>query len=205
MRRNLAGGVLVVALTVLGAGAAAAQETGTPVFKAPYRPFDQYEFGAWLSAPGGNTSYALEGFYSYGYRQFDIGLRGGWSKIQDDGPTRGLLGVDVRTRVISYSERFPLDGAFTLGFGGQVGDGPDAWFLPIGLSLGRHFNLEGSRTTFVPYVHPVIIPAWIGGDSELDASFGFGVDIRFAGNVSVRASGGLGDIDGVAVGVAFVH
>jgi hypothetical protein len=205
MRHSLVGGVLVAALAMTGAGVAAAQETGTPVFRAPYRPFTQYEFGAFLSAPGGSASYALEGFYSYGYRQFDISLRGGWLQIENSGPTRGLLGADARMRVINYSEKFPMDGAITLGFGGNIGSGPDSWFLPIGLSLGRHFNLENSRTSFVPFVHPVIIPAWVGGDSELDASLGFGVDIRFPQSFSVRISGGLGDIDGVAVGLAFVH
>ncbi|HEU4588589.1 MAG TPA: hypothetical protein VFS11_08075 [Gemmatimonadales bacterium] len=204
MMRSVVGGMLAVTLAALGATTAGAQETGTPVFEAPYRPFEQHEFGANLSAPGGNLSYALEGFYRFGYEAFDIGVRGGWAKIQDSGPTRALLGADARTRVISYSEKFPFDGAVTLGFGFNIGSGlPDQYYLPIGLSLGRRFNLEGSQTTFVPFVHPVLIPTWVSGDSRVDASLGFGVDIRFGRNWAARLSGGLGDVDGVSVGLAY--
>ena len=45
-----------------------------------------------------------------------------------------LLGGAFRTRVVSYSESFPLDGALTVGFGTQIGDGPDLFFLPVGIS-----------------------------------------------------------------------
>jgi hypothetical protein len=205
MNRNVIGGILVLTLAALGAGRANAQETGTPIFRAPYRAFEQQEFGASLSAPGGNVAYALEGFYGYGYKQFDINVRGGWAKISNSGPTHGLIGADVRTRFISYSEKFPFDGAFTLGFGGNIGSGPDQYFLPIGLSLGRRFNLEGSQTSFVPFVHPVLVPTWIGGNSEVDIALGFGVDIRFARNLALRVSGGFGDIDGVGVSMAYVR
>src|SRR5512134_283143 len=72
----------VCAFFVLLAGAglasvASAQETGTPVFKAPYRAFQSHEFGANLSFPEGPADFGLEGFYTYGYNRFDIGLRGG--------------------------------------------------------------------------------------------------------------------------------
>jgi hypothetical protein len=204
MKRSVVGMLAVIAMA-LGAAPAGAQETGTPVFKAPYRPFTQHEFGADLSAPGGNLSYALEGFYRFGYEAFDIGLRGGWTQIENGGPTRALLGVDARTRVITYSEKFPFDGAVTLGFGFNVGSGPDQYYLPIGLSLGRRFNLEGSKANFVPYLHPVLIPTWFSGESHVDAALGFGVDIRFAKEWAVKVSGGLGDVDGVSVGIAYVR
>ena len=67
MRHNVCGGILALALLV-GAKRhlAAAQETGTPIFKAPYRAFDNHEFGVSLSDPGEGVSLALEGFYRYG-------------------------------------------------------------------------------------------------------------------------------------------
>ena len=205
MRRNLCGGILVLALLAGVAGTSAAQETGTPIFKAPYRAFTSHEFGVSLSDPGEGISLALEGFYRYGKDANDFSLRGGFADLNGSGGTRLLLGGDFRTQVVTYSESFPLDGSLTLGLGANVGDGPDAYFIPVGISLGRRFDLEGSNTTFVPYVHPVIVPTFGGGNSDVNFALGLGVDIRFSDSWAVRASGGIGDIDGVGVSVAYIR
>ena len=123
MRHNVCGGILVFALLAGAAGAAAAQETGTPIFKAPYRAFDHHELGVSLSDPGEGVSLAL----------------------------------------------------------------------------------EGSNTTFVPYAHPVIVPTFGGGESDVNFALGLGVDIRFSEQWAIRASGGLGDIEGVGVSVAYIR
>jgi hypothetical protein len=204
MKRCGVGVAAVVALTVLAAGRVAAQETGTPVFKAPYRAFTTHEFGGSLSFPSGAADYALEGFYSYGHGAYDIGIRGGFEPI-DGGDTRVLLGADFRTRVLRASDRFPVDGALTLGLGINAGDGPDVVFIPVGLSLGRRFLLEGSKTSFVPYVEPVVVPALSSGNSDLDFALGFGVDIRFSNTLDFRVSAGVGDIEGISLGLAFVR
>lgn len=198
-----------IAALVLAAGlatSAAAQESGTPVFKAPYRAFKNMELGASLSDPKGGDL-AFEAFYGFGNGENDIGLRGGIIDTGDD--TRAALGASFRRRVIAASESFPLDGALTLGFGGQLGDGPDVFFVPVGLSLGRRVQLENSKTSFVPYVQPVIVPTFWAGDnspsSGVDFALGLGVDITFGGSFDLRVSGGIGDIDGVAVSVAWVR
>jgi hypothetical protein len=205
MRRNLWGGILVLALLAGAAGRSAAQETGTPIFKAPYRAFTSHEFGVSLSDPGEGISLALEGFYRYGKDANDFSLRGGFADLNGSGGTRLLLGGDFRTQVLSYSESFPLDGSLTLGVGANVGDGPDAYYIPVGISLGRRFDLEGSNTTFVPYLHPVIVPTFGGGDSQVNFALGLGVDIRFSESWAIRASGGIGDIDGVGISVAYIR
>jgi hypothetical protein len=196
---------LVAALVGLGSNTVAAQETGTPMFKAPYRAFTNHEFGASLSDPGSLADFALEGFYSYGRGNNDFGLRAGFADGAGGLDTRILLGGNFRTRVVSYSESFPLDGALTVGLGTQIGDGPDIFFLPVGISLGRRFELEGSRTTFTPYAHPVIVPTFGGGDDDVNFALGLGVDIRFSQSWSVRASGGLGDLEGVGVSLTYVR
>jgi hypothetical protein len=205
MRRNLYGGVLALALLAGVAGTSEAQETGTPIFKAPYRAFTSHEFGVSLSDPGEGVSLALEGFYRYGRGANDFSLRGGFEDLNGSAGTRLLLGGDFRTQVVSYSESFPLDGSLTLGLGANVGDGPDAYYVPVGISLGRRFDLEGSNTTFVPYAHPVIVPRFGGGNSDVDFALGLGVDIRFSDQWAIRASGGLGDIEGVGVSVAYIR
>jgi hypothetical protein len=205
MRRSLLGSFVAVSLLALSAQMSVAQETGTPIFKAPYRAFTQHEFGASLSDPGNGISLALEGFYSYGNGPHDISFRAGFADPEGPGDTRLLLGADFRTRVVTYSEAFPLDGSLTVGFGGNLGNGPDAWFLPVGVSLGRHFDLEGSKTTFTPYVHPVVVPVFGGGNSDVDFALGLGVDVRFSRDLAVRVSGGLGDIEGVGVSLTYIR
>jgi len=205
MRRSV---FAVLVLLAAGAGAAGAQETGTPVFKAPYRAFNSHEFGANLSFPSGPADFGLEGFYTYGYNRFDIGLRGGIVSIDQplgESDTRIALGASFRARVVEATQSFPLDGALTVGVGTQFGEGTDFVLLPVGISLGRRLQLEGSRTSFVPYVHPVLVPTIGGGDSQVDFALGLGADIRFGETIDLRVSAGIGDIEGVAVGVAFVR
>ena len=207
--RNLMVGITgaVAALTL--AGSAAAQETGTPVFKSPYRTFTSSEVGATLSDPGGN-GWGLEGFYGYGHDRWDIGFRGGF--LDTSGETVVLLGASARTRVLQSSQSFPLDGALTLGAGLNLNGGTRA-LLPIGISLGRRVMLENSEVTFVPYVHPIMVPIFgdnvggLGDDSDIRFALGLGVDIKFTRSIDVRVSGALGDSpwDGVSVGVAFIH
>jgi hypothetical protein len=204
MRRRLCGSLLV-AFVALWAGDLAAQETGTPIFRAPYRAFSSHEFGASLSDPGDAADFALEGFYSYGRGGNDFSLRGGFADGAGNLDTRFLLGGDFRARVVSYSESFPLDGALTVGLGTSLGDGPDQFYLPVGFSLGRRFELEGSRTTFTPYAHPVLVPTFGSGDDDVNFALGLGVDVRFSQSWAVRASGGLGDIEGVGVSRTYLQ
>lgn len=206
MRRRLCGGLLVAALVALGTSESAAQETGTPIFKAPYRAFTSHEFGASLSDPGDAASFALEGFYRYGSGNNDFSIRAGFADGTGALGTRFLLGGDFRTRVVSYSESFPLDGALTVGLGTNLGDGDDVFYIPVGVTLGRRFELEGSKTTFIPYVHPVIVPVLgSGGGDDVGFALGLGVDIRFSESWAIRASGGLGDIEGVGVSLAYLR
>lgn len=206
MRRSLSGGLLVAAVVALSAADVAAQETGTPMFKAPYRAFNSHEFGVAFSDPGSAASYALEGFYSYGRGNNDFGLRAGIQDPEGGGDTNILLGGNFRTRVLSYSESFPLDGALTVGAGINLGDGDDLIYLPVGVTLGRRFELEGSRTTFTPYAHPVIVPVLgASGGSDVGFALGLGVDLRFSQSLAVRVSGGVGDLEGVGIGLTYVR
>lgn len=206
MRRSLFGGLLLAAIVASSAADVAAQTTGTPMFKAPYRAFTNHEFGVAFSDPGETWSYALEGFYSYGRGNNDFGLRAGFADPQGAGSTSILLGADFRTKVLSYSENFPLDGALTVGVGANFGDADDLVYLPVGLSVGRRFELEGSNTTFTPYAHPVVIPVLgASGGSDVGFALGLGVDLRFSENWQARVSGGIGDLEGVGLGLTYIN
>ena len=151
MRRSSAVGFWWLRRSHCGLTDSAAQETGTPMFKAPYRAFTTHEFGAAFSDPGEGCELRDGRVLSTG-RGPRISIRGRWSSCPTrpsvgspkvGGSTRILLGGDFRTRMLTYSESFPLDGALTVGAGINVGDGDDLIYLPVGISLGRRFELEG--------------------------------------------------------------
>ncbi len=203
MGRRLCGGILAVALLAGWAGDLVAQETGTPVFKAPYRTFEEHEFGISFSDYEA-VSGALEGFFMYGSGKNDFGVRAGIADPSGEGDVRVLLGGSFRTRIVEYSDAFPLDGSLTLGLGANLGSGDDRFLVPLGITLGRKLDLEGSNTSFTPYVHPVLVPTF-GNGSSVEFALGLGVDIRFSERWSARASGGLGDIEGVGISLAYIR
>jgi hypothetical protein len=142
---------LGVAAALALAPPARAQETGTPVFSAPYRAFSHHEIGLSLSAPKG-SDLGLEGFYSFASGRNDFGLRVG---ALDAGEGSDLvLGGRFRSRLITHSKDFPLDGALTVGLGAVFYDGDTVLRTPIGLSLGRRFDSSGSGTSFLPICSP---------------------------------------------------
>ena len=120
MRRSLLGGLLVTTVLAWSATESAAQETGTPMFKAPYRAFTQYEFGASLSDPGEGVSLAVEGFYNYGNGPHDFGFRAGFADPEGTGDAIFLVGANFRTRVLSYSAPVSND-AVSLQFSQRIG------------------------------------------------------------------------------------
>lgn len=198
-RRALAIAVILVCSAV----PAWAQTTGTPIFLAPYRAFQRAEFGLSLSDPG--SGYALEGFYRFASgRRYDFGFRGGYIDPAA-GDARFLAGVDFRTRVIDHTEQFPLDGAFTVGVGGDFGNGQSVAIVPFGVSFGRRIQLEGSDVEFVPYFHPVLAPVFGDNDSDLTFSLGLGADIRFTTRFELRVSGAIGDFSGIGISAAFLR
>jgi hypothetical protein len=196
---TLAAFAAVASLAV--AAAATAQETGTPVFSAPYRAFAKHELGLSLSAPE-SADLGLEGFYSFASGRNDFGLRAGALDSDDDADF--VLGGRFRTRLITHSEDFPLDGALTVGVGAVFYDGDTVLRVPIGLSLGRRIDSKGSGLSFVPYLHPVLVPTF-DGDGELDFALGLGLDIRLTRRFDLRVSGAVGDLEGFAVSFAWVR
>jgi hypothetical protein len=196
-------------ITALGAAAALAlasparaQETGTPVFSAPYRAFSHHELGLSLSAPEG-SDLGVEGFYSFASGRNDFGLRLGLLDGGDDSDL--VLGGRFRTRLVTHSEDFPLDGALTIGLGAQFFDGGTVVRTPIGLSLGRRIDSRSSGISFVPYLQPVLIPTFSDGDSALDFALGLGVDLRLTRRFDLRVSGSVGDLEGFSVSFAWVR
>jgi opacity protein-like surface antigen len=203
LRRTLAVSFAALALGLsLVAAPAAAQSTGVPVFQAPYRAFANNEVSVFFTDPG--RGYSLEGSYRIGLGpHWDGGIRGGFRDGGRGYKTALLAGFDTRYRIVDHTESFPLDGSLTLGLG-LSDDGATTGMLPIGFSMGRRFFVEGSSTSLVAYVQPTITPMFADA-SGTAYTLGFGVDARLTPRLDFRFSAGIGDLDGIGIGVAFLH
>ena len=195
------GVTLLLSLLILSSGTSA-QATGTTAFNAPYRAFGTHEFGGTLSfLKGGGV--AAEGLYGFGKGRFDVGLRGGFWK-PDNVDTRVLAGVNVRQRVLEHTESFPLDGAVVFGVGAQFGGGSQL-NIPVGLSLGRRLDVEGSQVSIVPYVQPTAFLTHTSQDTKLNFSLGIGGDFRLSQMFDARVSVGLGDLQGISISAVWLR
>jgi opacity protein-like surface antigen len=201
MKRLLA--LVALSATLLGTNVAA-QATGMPSFNAPYRAFTRSEIGIALSFPNGGGT-AFEGVYRRSSGRFDIGFRGGILDPGGAGSTLLLVGAEARQRVLSHTPDFPLDGALILGVGGAFVSGNSAMFVPIGLSLGRRIDPQGSQISIVPYVQPTGLLVAGNGNSDFLFALGLGADFRLSPRFDARISAGLGDLEGVSISAVWVH
>ncbi len=204
---NRVGWIAAIALCYFSASATA-QSTGVPSFDAPYRAFAQHEFGGTLSFPS-RFDFGIEGQYRFGYRNFDIGFRGGFLEPKAALADRRITaGVAARQRVITHSERFPLDGAIVFGIGGQFVSNFTTVFIPFGVSLGRRVEIENSQVSIVPYGQPtVFLTTGSNQDMELRFSLGLGADFRLSSVFGARASVGVGSdfLEGFAMSAVWIR
>ena len=201
MRRYLA--LLLLAAAGL-ATEARAQATGTPTFNAPYRAFTRSEIGLVLSFPNGGGT-AFEGAYRMSSGRFDVGFKGGIFDPGGAGDATLLVGVEARQRVLTHTADFPLDGALIVGVGGEFVSGSSAMFVPVGLSLGRRVDPQGSQISIVPYVQPTGLLVAGNGNSDFLFALGLGADFRLSPRFDARISAGLGDLEGVSLSAVWVH
>jgi len=169
---------------------ATGQETGTPVFHAPYRAFASHEFGASASFLE-NSQTGFEGFYRLGVGPVDVGGRVGGLVRKNAGDVF-LAGVDARVPVLFHESGSPLDGSVLTGVGMTVGSDV-GWWIPLGLTFARRLNLEGSEVSFVPYLQPTGFLTTAGASAvDVGVGLGLGLDVRVTRAFEVRISGGIG-------------
>jgi hypothetical protein len=199
MRRSLVLAAVLAAFAV----PAAAQTLGTPIFKAPTRTWKSTELGGYISDPGEQFSVAVEGQYRIGRPKYDFGFVLGYADTKGNGDGLFGIGIDVRAPVAKATKDFPLDAAFTAGFGALFTDGANGFLVPIGVTIGRQVILEDSKISFTPYVNPVIAPSFGDLFDDIQFGLGIGVDVSLSPRFDVRVAGSLGDIEGVSIGGAW--
>ncbi|PYP14113.1 MAG: hypothetical protein DMD54_14795 [Gemmatimonadetes bacterium] len=203
MRPNLTAALWVLA-SIGCVTTAAAQATGMPSYNAPYRAFTRSEIGVSLSFPNGGGT-AIEGVYRMASGKFDLGFRGGLFDPGGSGNAELLVGAEGRSRIVTHTEDFPLDGALVLGIGGHFASGANALIVPVGLSLGRRVDPKGSKISIVPYVQPTGFFTAGNGTSDFFFALGLGADFRLSPKFDARISAGLGDLEGVSISAVWLH
>jgi hypothetical protein len=185
---------------------ASAQTIGTPVYKTPYAGFKHSELAGYISDPGEGISIAVQGEYRIARPKYDLGLVVGYADVSGNGDGLFGVGIDARTGLAKHTKDFPLDAALTGGVGALIRSGDVGIIIPLGVSLGREVILEGSKISFTPYVNPVLAPVF-GSDNvvgnDVQFGLGLGVDVGLSPAFHLRVSGSVGDIEGVAIGLAW--
>ena len=184
------------------AGRAAAQSTGMPVALPPVRSFETYSLGATLSDPGPGV--AVEGWYGMVFGPGDLTFRlGFWDTNR--GSTPVLAGADYRMPLVAHSESFPLDGALTVGAGGSFTSGNSVFFVPIGFTMGRKFEVKDSNIKLQPYGEPIVHLAFGDTSDNFFFSLGLGLEIQFSDKFALDVNGSVGDIDGISVAFGYLR
>lgn len=172
-----------------------AQATAMPTFYAPTRGFRSYEAGVTLSRPGG-TATSLEGRYGAALERADIAFRAGYVERNRSRDGNFAAGIEARVPVLSRSPTFPLDGSLVVGVGHIFRSNSGQTIVPVGLTLGRRFHLDGSALHITPYLQPTVV-----FEDEARLTTGLGIDIHIRDIPNLRLAWALGDLDGFSAGL----
>ena len=118
-----------------------------------------------------------------------------------DQPAHGrlLIGGTFAHQLVTATQSMPLDMLLTAGANLAVGDPFTLLRLPLGVSVGHQFQLDGGMA-ITPYVHPRLTYDRCGdcaidggAESDLAVDFDLGMDFRFTPQLSARLSATLGN------------
>ena len=191
------------ALQPEGAGAQTAWDS--PLLLAPSTPAG---VGFFLLDPHPRNALAAMVTYRARRTPGGMGLRFGVAEeVFDDIAIFG--GADFTGPLLDATEEFPLDIIWVAGVGASFsGDLFEVGF-PLGISLGRVFDTESAR--FVPYLSPrIVLDGKFGGNDDegigtdnlgVEMAIDLGIDFAFSNRATLRFAAGIGDRDGLAIGL----
>lgn len=207
VRSTLARITTAVAIAAVAAlpQVAGAQAYAYPSFQQPRITPREYNFGI---ADGGSAGTALvfqwrEGMSAKQQLSLDVGIA---DPDYRDSKNVFFIGGQLAQQLTTASADMPLDLLFTAGLNGAFGDNTSLFRIPVGVSLGHRFPLEGSMA-ITPYVHPrasidfLRFDGPFGGresDTEVNIDFDIGASFEFTTSLALRASAGFGGGNSIA-------
>jgi hypothetical protein len=111
--------------------------------------------------------------------------------------TRFIIGGGMAYRIGSSTQDMPLDILLTGGIGGSFGDGNSILRMPLGMSVGHRFKMDGyTPMAITPYAHPRFSidfcsacgPPGDRRDTNIGVDVDLGVAVEFTRNLGMRAS-----------------
>lgn len=201
VRRAAVAAVLGTVALATASDSVLAQAWVYPSFQPPSIVSREYQ-GIVADGDWGGTSLVFQWREGLGPRsQFSIDAG---VADPDFGDARFLVGggYGYQLNNAATNADMPLDMLFTAGAYLSTGDSWTTFRIPVGVSIGRRFPLEGNFA-ITPYIHPRAALWHCGGDcddTDLRVNFDLGADFELSETVSLRASLMLGGDDEDAFG-----
>lgn len=183
VRALLTAAVLLVSAAPLGA-----QAFAYPSFQLPTITAREFNFGL-ADADGDATSLLFQWREARGTRtqlSLDLGM------ADTPGEAALFIGGQFGHQLTRSSADMPFDLLLTVGANVAIWDNVNIFRVPVGLSAGHRFPLEGGLA-LTPYVHPRLVIASCGDcgaadDTDVGLEFDLGGDFEFSPQFAVRLS-----------------
>ena len=118
-----------------------------------------------------------------------------------------IIGGQYARQLARSRADMPLDLLLTAGLFTQFGNDVTFLSIPIGLSVGHRFPLEGTQMAITPYAHPRLSIDHIESDpvddTELNINFDLGGNLEITPQIAIRLSATLGDAEALGVSLAW--
>jgi hypothetical protein len=187
--RHLSVGLALGAAPIAAAGA---QAWFYPSFQVPRVADRDYNFGVIANNGTSALFQWREGITPSMQLSLDAGLA---DPDGDDNSKLFVAGQYARELARATADQ-PLDLLFTAGVGFAIGDGPDLLRIPVGVSVGHRFALDGAMA-ITPYVHPRASIDFFAGtgndardddDTNLSLDFDVGGSFELTSRLALRAA-----------------
>lgn len=182
------GRAAMLAAFVTVAAPAGAQAWAYPSMMTPTIQQRQYGF---VIANGGDAGTSVLGQWreALGTRT-EFQLEAGFAD-PDFGDTRFMLGGALAVQIARASQDMPLDMVLTGGVYPSFGDPSTLVRIPVQLSMGHRFPIEGSRVAITPFLNPRLsfdLCSECSDDSELSINFDVGAAIELTPKLTMTAA-----------------
>lgn len=191
--RRRRGVAVLLALAALAASpvarSAGAQGWFTPSFQPPQVSTRDYT----LAVAANEGTAALFQWREGLGADSHFGLEAGLVDVDGDGGTKLLLGGSYAYQLTRASASQPLALLFTAGAGLAVGEGRDLFRIPVGVSIGHRFALDGDMA-ITPYAHPRLSLDLVTGgrddddNTDLAIDFDIGASFEITQQLALRGS-----------------
>jgi len=182
-----------------------------PTYQPPIIATREFNFGV-----SGASDYGTTGIFQWREGigpDTHLGLDVGFAS-PSGGNTGFLIGGGIGQRIMRATADTPIDMLLTGGIYGEFGVKPNYVRIPLGVSVGHRFPIQGTKTAITPYVHPRLsldacVSDCFGTGTDLKVNFDIGADFQATPVLSLRGAltvGGVGAFDskvGFGFGLVF--